>query len=79
VWDQEEDIDALTRTGLQELVNVMGVQAIQQEQAAPRVPELIPSLCDRRRNTSLAHHSNKPVFMKAFSYEAGDTFELSLP
>jgi hypothetical protein len=27
--DQEEDIDLLTRTGLQELVGVIGAQAIQ--------------------------------------------------
>jgi hypothetical protein len=48
VWDQEENIDVLTSTGLQELVSVMGAQAIQPEQAHPRVPELSPSLRDRR-------------------------------
>jgi hypothetical protein len=48
MWDQEEDIDVLTRTGLQELITVMGAQAIQQEQGPPRVPELSPSFRDLR-------------------------------
>jgi hypothetical protein len=48
VWDQEEDTDVLASTGLQELVSVMGSLAIQQEQGPPRVPELSPSLRDRR-------------------------------
>jgi hypothetical protein len=48
VWDQEEDIDVLTRTGLQELVSVMGAQAIQQEHGSARVLELSPSFRHRR-------------------------------
>jgi hypothetical protein len=47
VWHQEGNIDALTRTGLQELVSMMRTQAIQQEQGPPRMPELTPSFRDR--------------------------------
>jgi hypothetical protein len=63
VWDQEEYIDVLSSIGLQELVSVMGAQAIQQEQDHPGVPESSPTLRDRREDTALAHTSNKRVFM----------------
>jgi hypothetical protein len=46
VWDQEGDTDALTHTGLQELVSVMGAQVMQQEQGDHLVAELLPSFCD---------------------------------
>jgi hypothetical protein len=47
VWDQEEDIDVLTSTGLQEPVSVMGAQAIQQERIFP-LTQLRRSFRDRR-------------------------------
>jgi hypothetical protein len=79
VWDQEEDIDALTPTGFKELVSVMGARAIQQEQGLH-----LCQICARRsatagKNISFAHSSNKRVVIKAFACEAGDTFELSYP
>jgi hypothetical protein len=74
VWSQEEDIDVLTSTGLQELVSVMGAKAIQQEQVPPRVPDLSSSLRDRRENISLAHSSNKSIIMKEKSDPSLKTF-----
>jgi hypothetical protein len=37
VWDQEEDINVLISTGVQELVGVMEAQAIQREQGRLRI------------------------------------------